>query len=240
MKEEYKNYTIKIEHDDHFDSPREWEPSTIMLCDTKRYNLGDVKNCDLESEIISLWLEHATSKELRKKLFKDMRKTGKHIEHYTYSKSCAPASRVLKSMFEQFYEHEFNILGKAPHDIELPVKLTWNPLYLYDHGNISISNHKTCEWDSGFIGIHYIIDDGSMTLENQYKTLKIELEVYDQYLRGDVYWFSVENEHGELIDSCGSFYGYEAVIAEAKDVIDYHIQNTPQQLKLNFESVKTC
>ena len=97
---EYKGYIIKIEQDtDGIDSPREWEPSTVMLCDTKRYNLGDVKNCDLESEIISLWLDHATSKELRKKLFKDMRKTGKHIEHYTYIKSCAPASRVLKSMF---------------------------------------------------------------------------------------------------------------------------------------------
>ena len=74
-----------------------------------------------------------------------------------------------------------------------------------------------------------------MTLENQYKALKVELEVYDQYLRGEVYWFSVENKQGDLIDSCGGFYGYDAVIAEAKDVIDYHIQKTPQQLNLNLE-----
>jgi len=236
---EYKGYIIKIEQDtDGIDSPREWEPSTVMLCDTKRYNLGDVKNCDLESEIISLWLDHATSKELRKKLFKDMRKTGKHIEHYTYIKSCAPASRVLKSMFEQFYEHEFNILGKSPDDIELPLKLTWKPLYLYDHGNISISNHKTCRWDSGFIGIHYIIDDGSMTLENQYKALQVELEVYDQYLRGDVYWFATETKDGDLIDSCGGFFGYQAVLEEAQASIDYLIRTIPQQLELNFEGVK--
>lgn len=232
--EEYKNYTIKIEQDDHFESPREWEPSTVMLCDTKRYNLGDVKNCNLDTEIVNLWLEHATREELYSKLMRDIIKLSE--SKFTILKQLIKAcGNDEKIIFEEFYTNYYIILGKSPKDIELPSKLTWNPLYLYDHGQISISNHKTCQWDSGFIGIHYIIDDGSMTLENQYKALKVELEVYDQYLRGEVYWFSVENKQGDLIDSCGGFYGYDAVIAEAKDVIDYHIQKTPQQLNLNLK-----
>lgn len=234
MKEEYKNYIITIEPDENFDSPREWEPSTVMLCDTKRYFLGDVKNCNLETEIYKLWVEYATSEELYSKMMRDINKLNQS-KISVLRELIQSNGNNLKPIFEEFYTNYYNILGKSPDDIELPLKLTWNPLYLYDHGQISISNHKTCRWDSGFVGIHYVIDDGARTLEEQYKLLKAELGVYDQYLRGEVYWFSVENEHGDLIDSCGGFYGYDAVIAEARDVIDYHIENTPQQLSLNLK-----
>ena len=39
--EEYKGYTIKIEHDDYPDNPRDWDNAGEMVCWHRRYNLGD-------------------------------------------------------------------------------------------------------------------------------------------------------------------------------------------------------
>ena len=41
--------------------------------------------------------------------------------------------------------------------------------------------------------------------------MKSEIEIYDQYLRGDVYQVTVEDEKGEFIDSLAGLYGEEAV-----------------------------
>lgn len=37
--------------------------------------------------------------------------------------------------------------------------------------------------------------------------LRDEVDVYDEWLRGNVYWYSVETRDGELLDSCGGFLG---------------------------------
>lgn len=39
------------------------------------------------------------------------------------------------------------------------------------------------------------------------KQLAIEVDVYDQWLRGEVYYYVVEDEKGETLDSCGGFIG---------------------------------
>ncbi len=37
--------------------------------------------------------------------------------------------------------------------------------------------------------------------------LRCEVSVYDAYLQGEVYWYAVEDENGEILDSCGGFLG---------------------------------
>jgi hypothetical protein len=54
------------------------------------------------------------------------------------------------------------------------------------------------------------------------KQLRAEVEVYDQYLRGEIYWYAVEDAEGEYLDSCGGFLG-GGVDADGREIdsLDY-------------------
>jgi hypothetical protein len=103
------------------------------------------------------------------------------------------------------------------------------PLYLYDHSGITMSTAPfSCPWDSGQVGWIYTtreqINKLGIKLPRKRETwkqklqeyLEAEVEVYDQYLTGDVYMFlkyTLETcEHcGTVLhadeDSGGTFYG---------------------------------
>ena len=84
------------------------------------------------------------------------------------------------------------------------------PLYLYDHSGITIQTTPfRSKWDSGQIGYIYSQE------ERQENILRGEVEIYDYYLRGDVWGYEVHKKHvcsrghihEELIDSCYGFFG---------------------------------
>lgn len=94
------------------------------------------------------------------------------------------------------------------------------PIYMYDHSGITIATTPfSCRWDSGQIGFIFI--NGDVARENYNvkrinkklkelitKVLLSEINVYDQYLTGDVYRYEVYNlENAESIDSCSGFFG---------------------------------
>lgn len=93
------------------------------------------------------------------------------------------------------------------------------PLYLYDHSGITMNTTGfSCPWDSGQVGVIFVTrekvrkDYGvkriSPKLLNQVQGyLKSEVEVYDQYLRGDVYGFKLMDDDDTEIDSCWGFFG---------------------------------
>jgi len=93
------------------------------------------------------------------------------------------------------------------------------PLYLYDHSGITISTSPfSCGWDSGQIGWVLIGED---KLKREYdvteitdeiyergmKVLLSEVELYDNYLTGEVYGFTLLDENGEIEDSCSGYFG---------------------------------
>ena len=92
------------------------------------------------------------------------------------------------------------------------------PVYLYDHGGQTISTTPfSYPWDSGQVGwIHvskekvrkeYGWKNISPKRKNQVlEHLRGEIKVFDQYIRGDVYGFTLTDDEGEE-DSCGGFYG---------------------------------
>ncbi len=117
------------------------------------------------------------------------------------------------------------------------------PLYLMDHGGISMSttsdSFRACDpagWDWGQVGWIYIIMDRAREAFGQQLTeaelrnraieaLKNEVTVYDAYLRGEVYGYVLESkricdqcQHTEYQheDSCFGFYD----IADIKDYIN--------------------
>lgn len=117
------------------------------------------------------------------------------------------------------------------------------PLYLYDHSDITISlTPFNDRWDSGQVG-YVIVRRGKMLKEfgakkftkaMKARALKIaegEVQTYDQYLRGDIYGYRVD-EHD---DSCWGFYGMEECLEEAKSTVDWMVR---QEVKKHCERVK--
>lgn len=98
------------------------------------------------------------------------------------------------------------------------------PVYIYDHSGISIRTTPFYDpWDSGQVGFIYVTDTklkkefrDYYNIDSIKKHLKLEIETYGQYLRGDVYAFAIYDlkecsqcghVEKEIIDSCGGFYG---------------------------------
>jgi hypothetical protein len=46
------------------------------------------------------------------------------------------------------------------------------------------------------------------------------MRVFDQYLRGEVYRFTVKDEDGNIIDSCGGYYGDEGIADIERGLLD--------------------
>jgi hypothetical protein len=99
------------------------------------------------------------------------------------------------------------------------------PLYLYDHSGITMNTSGfSCAWDSGQIGWIYVEKSeakkwlGVSETQAFINALKSEVEVYDQYLTGDVYGVVLEekkkcdcceNVDIQVIESCWGFYGLD-------------------------------
>lgn len=107
------------------------------------------------------------------------------------------------------------------------------PLYLYDHSGITMSTGPfSCPWDSGQVGFIFVSKEKARKeygwkrftkkrVEKLEEYLRNEVKVYDQYLTGDVWCFSIEDEDGEVVDSCCGFYGREDCEKQAEEAKEY-------------------
>ena len=106
------------------------------------------------------------------------------------------------------------------------------PLYLYDHSGITMSTKPySCPWDSGQVGIIAVSHDeikrefgrtrlSNDLLEKTKARLISEVEEYDFFIRGDIYYYNILDLNGDDIESCYNFLGEEIAIEEAKGIID--------------------
>jgi hypothetical protein len=170
--------TVKLIRDNDAESPRSWDNLGTMACAHKRYNLGDE---DGTREALQIIYKHLSDKQLDEMGFDD---------------------------------------GELP-DIQAALEKTGQvimlPLYLYDHSGITMSTSSfSCRWDSGQVGFIYVTKEKVrkeygwklLTKERIAKIeaiLKGEVEVYDQYLTGDVWGFEVIED--DKVDSCWGFFG---------------------------------
>jgi hypothetical protein len=113
------------------------------------------------------------------------------------------------------------------HEEERPKDAFELPLYLYDHGGITMRTGAFgCPWDSGQVGWIYITPEKArecFTLKPEdpidedrvLELLRAEVKEYDQYLTGDIWYFVLEkgttcgdcgHTTWEHEDSCGGFY----------------------------------
>jgi hypothetical protein len=145
---------------------------------------------------------------------------------------CDPDEYLLKMM----QDRERDLHGKpVPDNIEqkcleayINKHFAVLPLYLYDHGSLSISvKPYDCPFDSGRIGFVYV-DANSKEYDNLTAGLTTEVQVYNQYLHGDVWGYTIENLAGDVTDSCWGFYGFDCCKSEAAHIISGY----PKQLAL--------
>lgn len=106
------------------------------------------------------------------------------------------------------------------------------PLYLFDHSGITMNTTGFhCPWDSGQVGFIVASADKirecfvtkritNKVRQRAHEVLIGEVETFDQYIRGDVYGFVVEDDDGNVTDSCWGFFGSDPFENGMSDHID--------------------
>ncbi len=209
-------FKYRIEQDEyHSDSPRDWDNLGIMVCWHTRYDLGDEQTLRLGD-----WLSNLLD---------------------TFG-----ITRIGRNGYitEQWNDFIYELENDNPESINkawdlLSDKILLLPLYLYDHSGLSMSTRYTYphndRWDAGQVGFIYVsIQDvknewgwkklTSKRREQVFNSLRQEVETYDQYLRGDVWGYIIEDDSGYQYDSCWGFYGYDYCEKEAQAALEWQIK----------------
>jgi hypothetical protein len=125
---------------------------------------------------------------------------------------------------QQIYHDVLDMLNGKKKDVVVL------PLYLYDHSGITMNTTGfSCPWDSGLVGCIYAdynrirswygVKKVTKNLIEKVKDMfRSEVKVYDNYISGNVYCYTILKDNEEM-DSCGG-YPYEDALLEAKAIVD--------------------
>lgn len=194
-------YTLTVEQDDYAENPREWDNLCTMICWHRNYSLGDKHKYDDSDEFMNYILHKVCG-----------------MECEDFEKLSTREKYKLACESDKVYIKQIN---------------------LYDHSGITVSTSNgypyNDRWDSSCVGFIYVTKERvlkEIANANEVNWTAIadeciedEMETYDQYVRGEVYWFKLtkkvmrqdlcphcgevirEYEEDEEIDSCGGYYG---------------------------------
>ena len=206
-KDEYEGFTVIVVNDPEPYSPREDDNFGKMVCAHSRYHLGDVKNITDASGVISEMVE-AICEENPKEyelLYEDWH-TELHVE----------TQEGLDEVLERLDKY-----------------LIILPVYIYDHGGISLNTTGfSCRWDSGQTGFIFVSKQRAKRefgwkrltkkrRERVEELLRNEVDDYSWYVSGQAYGYKIIDSEGEEVDSCYGFLGDDKHAAEdARMVID--------------------
>ena len=138
------------------------------------------------------------------------------------------------------------------------------PISMYDHSGITLwlgstRGHVDVQWDCSSVGFAYVEKDRAEKempqraqlpgIDNTdwkqwaYEMMEGEMHTYDQYVRGNIYGWMVENGEDDFEDSCWGYIGDDGIsrmIEEAKDAIDYHLKRKEEERKENCKVLAEC
>lgn len=152
-----------------------------------------------------------------------LRKVAKALGFAVYGKT-------NRELIEAFLESKNKQIGRY---IEI------QPLYVYDHSGVTYSTSPfSCRWDSGQVGWVFTTryDYADFGLKEKFNPesarAKIESEVklWDDYAQGNTYYFTVEDNEGETLESVGGFIGDYREVTKA--IIDDYLSNYPDLVAL--------
>lgn len=212
---QYKGYTIKIIQDEDPINPRSDdydEPITHLICWMSRDQIGDDHSYKTPEALLCAVSENTVER---------------------YEQAAMNGERLHKSMRE--FLEELNALNCVA-----------LPIFLYRHSGDTINTTgfggvDPGGWDSRMVGVIYITYKEARKVYNwKYITkkrreflvnmLQKDVEVYDSYLRGEVFRYEVEKD-GEEVEGCGGYYGCpdetqngNGIIEDAKATVDADIR----------------
>lgn len=195
-------YTLEVESCGWHDDPREWDNRCTMICWHNQYSLGDKHSYSGPLDLMTTLHREVIG------------------ESWFYKHTSEDWSDIMQALQESNLIHI-----KAIH--------------LYDHGGLTVSTSNAYpyndRWDSRTVGFIYVtkkklIEECIGMVEEDWKEradqyIEDEMKTYDQYLRGDVYGFTLKKtvtkkekcpHCGEVVreyeeeivdDSCSGFYG---------------------------------
>jgi hypothetical protein len=236
---------VTIEQDTTPFSPREDDNVGTMVCWHRRYDLGDEQPKDSPDEYLQQLARRTAPDD-------DARYLDRACDllwDTRYSLHESRVARILAKKREEVIERNLIIL----------------PLYLYDHGGITMSTGAfSCPWDSGTVGFIYCSlekaqyewgtedsklrgwdgnanytrkEDGSTRTLREAATrfLESEVEEYDQYLTGDVWGYVVSTPDGDE-ESCWGFFGHEYCEEQARSIAEHMSERyEKEQARLEME-----
>jgi len=203
-----KEHRVRIVADHDPMDPRGWENASRMICWHPRRNLGDDHNYDCDDFLRQLTFEADAD------LVDRVDELETEVWEWLYDKAIADGRQDPFEYANQVVHTRVDELIKKA----VRTGYVILPLYLYDHSGITMSTGPFgCIFDSGQVG-WIVCDnetikrewDGDRELAEEY--LRSQVEVYDDYLTGNVYGFVVEEWDGEgweCVDSCFGFYGHD-------------------------------
>jgi len=194
---------LEIEQEEYSDfaDPRQWDNVGTMVC-FGRYRLGDEQ---YKSE--GQWL----------------------------------AGMLIELSLECDTEEWGEFMLDVEADVPISMKAAWAmiekrvialPLYLYDHGGLTMNTTGfSCRWDSGQAGHIYVTKEKAceefgwkmLTAKRREKVvniLKEEVEEYDKWLTGDVWYVVVRDSDGDALDSCGGILGRERAEELGREMLE--------------------
>ena len=259
---EYKGFTIEIWRDDYAESPRDWDNVATFVCEHRNYNFGDEH--DIDSAVNELFEKYATSKAIIEyfvktrgaKIIED--EDGKFYEYemeYSWGKSTYHIDMeqsdedIAAEMTDDFSTMEKLRLAAASGEF------VWRPISIYDHSGASIwlggtAGHVDARWDCSTIGFAYVekcTADKEYIPTEEYRTwrewanhiMEAEMDVYDDYVEGNCYGWSIKDENDDAVDSCSGYYGtdYDDEYKECEGIIDAHIEEREKEYRERISAI---
>ena len=246
---EGERYCVHVHNDECPDNPRSWGEPATMACFHRRYRLGDdVGTNDPEEFWRELVSEFVTDSEL----------------------VAAVQAGAVYGMNATDYDDEQYMADDMREDLTirncqqlLEPYLEWLPLWLYDHSGITMScGTRTYPyddaWDSGCVGWIIMTKktalmerigccDASNWREKAIADMETEVKLYDQYLTGDVYGYTLlKEESDEWVEeeSIWGFYGDDVMengiadsvpgLAEAVKSGNYDVGEAKRQVSVSY------
>ena len=207
---------LVIEQDQFPEDPRSWDNLGTMLCCHRDYQLGDCNsNRETEEQLAEICRKYGKSDE--------------EIDEMTFAEEV------------RFILDQDDVCGL--------------PLYITDHSGISMHTYRFDAWDSSFVGLIFVKKDfylaqSCLKDEDDWKAkakkmLEGEVETYSDFLKGNVYqWTLYEptieirqsmdgkelsrkiDEEGEVVNSMSGF--YDPMLEDVEQYFDFEIAEIEQ------------
>lgn len=137
-----------------------------------------------------------------------------------------------------YRSQDYDAWGDLRNDIEENEgEVTILPLYLYDHGGITIRTSPFgCQFDSGQVGFIYVskdkIEKEGIDESRVVEYLENEVETYDKFLRGECFGYkvfkikicSLGHKHEEEVESCFGYYDEDDCMTDGVGMVDFHLK----------------